>query len=53
MTSDQIVILLAGIAVGFDLAVLVHVGGQMWDDRRLLRRAEAPGAALDAEESEK
>jgi hypothetical protein len=55
VTTDQLVILADGIVLGFDLALLIHFGGQIWDDfqgRRLLRRRAAGVDALTVEEQE-
>ena len=41
MTSNELVFLLDGIAVGFNAALVVHYGGKIWDDfqdRRAIRR---------------
>lgn len=41
MTTDQLVFFLAGIAIGFDLALLVHFGGRHLATRRALRQARS------------
>lgn len=48
MTPDEITLLISGIAIGFYLALLVHVGGQLLDAGRSRRRIADARKQADA-----
>lgn len=55
MNTDQLVFLIAGIAIGFDVALLARFGEQIWDDfqdRRVVRRHTKALDALEAREAD-
>lgn len=46
MTSHEILLFALGAQFGCYLMLLIHFGGQIWDERRTRRSAEAPLPAV-------